>query len=149
MERWRLSKTRMWSSAFEEQICGKCKFYPVDYWRKLREILDEALNGPKFSFHLCEQCTTMKAKQPQRFGKLLQSFGEFGELRRQRKAPKLEVFYIPLEKGYRSINNCKVEQLNDFIRKVGQHMESGEVSQKNAEIILDHCYTELNKRVNA
>lgn len=124
--------------------CAHCKFYRLSALRFLEP----------WPHNLCDLCAIMRIKNPQRFGKLKQSFGDFGELRQQKRAPQLEVFYIPLrqtkqkEPVYRSVNNCTSDQLTEFIRMVGKHMEAGAIQQTNAEIVLDHCYAELNKRVN-
>jgi len=94
----------------------------------------------------------MAEKKAQRFGRLVKSFGDYGELRRQTKAPNVEVFYIlvPVTPGeaYRSVQNASLDQINDHIRKVGTHLAGGAISQENAEIVLDYCYAELNRRLN-
>lgn len=126
------------------QQCSKCQFYWLDNW-------SERYN------QLCERCNVMKIKEPQRFGRLVKSFGDYGELRKQKKAPNLEVFYIPVvDRGprenqapiLRSVNNATSEAINDHIKKVGLHLANGAIKQENAEVILDYCYAELNKRFN-
>lgn len=92
----------------------------------------------------------------QRFGKLHQNFGDFGELRKQKKAPNTEVFYFVVKvenegqtvEVYRSLQNASSEQISSHIRMVGRHLEGGAITQQNAEIILDLCYAELNRRIN-
>ncbi len=101
----------------------------------------------------------MAIKEPQRFGRLTQSFGDFGELRRQKKPPHVEVFYTPVKvppKGnesgrmpevMRSVNNCSPEQLTESIRRIGIHLEGGTISQTNAETVLDFLYAALKDKV--
>ncbi len=94
----------------------------------------------------------------QRFGKLHQQFGDFGELRKQKKAPHTEVFYFQVDvtpenspeqiKVYRSLQNASSEQISAHVRMCGRHVEGGALSQSNAEIIMDLCYAELNRRLN-
>ena len=98
-----------------------------------------------------------KAKQAQRFGKAIKSYGDFGELRRQKKAPHLEVFYTPINEvvgntvveKLRSINNCSSDQITDAIRRIGMNLTGGNITQENAEFILDLLYQELGKRVTS
>lgn len=108
----------------------------------------------------------MHDKKAQRFGRLVQSFGDFGELRQQKKAPKLEVFYIPVktqvksrlpgsgkpivetEEILRSVNNCSSEQITDFIQVVGRNLEAGNLSQDKGETVLNYLYKEIERRVN-
>jgi len=99
----------------------------------------------------------MNVDKIQRFGRLVKSFGDYGELRRQKKAPNLEVFYIPVpmtqgkgdyREALRSVKNCATEQIAEFTKKVGEHLSGGAISQENAETVLDYCYAELNRRLN-
>jgi hypothetical protein len=110
-----------------------------------------------------------RASEPQLFGREARSFGDYGQLRKQKKAPHQEVFYIPIsaaeakgkkpqppgtayglnETCLRSVNNCTGEQITEYIQKIGKHLEAGAISQENAEIVLDYAYAELNKRLNA
>ncbi len=117
--------------------------------------------GPAWAiFKLSGDMHTQDHKQ--RFGRLVQSYGDYGELRRQKKEPHKEVFYIPVILGQkysiekdensanvvlRSIQNCTSDQLTDHIRKVGKHLEAAAISQANAEYILDLLYAELGNRV--
>lgn len=109
---------------------------------------------------LCEKCNIMKTNEPSRFGRLKQDFGDFGELREQKKEPKLQVYYLPVKvvnekeiragktEILRSVNNTPSEVINNWIMKVGQNLEAGNLKREYAEIILDCCYAELNKRLN-
>jgi hypothetical protein len=104
---------------------------------------------------LCNKCHTMKIKDPQRFGRLVKSYGDFGELRKQKKEPHVEVFYIPVEafEGtilsfvLRSLNNCSGEQITKHVARVGRNLEAGNLKQDSAEFILDLCYAELHRRI--
>ncbi len=99
-------------------------------------------------------------EEKQRFGRLLKSYGDFGELRRQKKAPHTEVFYIPVKyhvlgalgasnynEDLRSIQNCTSDQITEHIRYLGKNLEAGNIQQASAELILDLLYAELGKRV--
>lgn len=102
---------------------------------------------------ICEKCNIMRIKNPSRFGKLKQGFGDFGELRQQKKEPKLEIYYLPVKENpqtevLRSVNNCPSDVINNWIMKIGQNLEAGNLKREYAEIILDFCYGELNKRLN-
>ena len=104
-----------------------------------------------------------KVKKVQLFGQPSREFGDFGQLRRQKKAPYKEVLYIPvpakelLKDGtehvggfvLRSINNAGNDQLTDHVRKVAVAMESGELASGDAEVLMDMIYAEIAIRVQS
>lgn len=100
----------------------------------------------------------MAEKQKQRFGQLTQNYGSFGELRRQKKEPHTEVLYIHVENdrkdrmsltNLQSINNTPTPMIEDYMRRVGTGLSEHALLQEHAEKILDMCYAELNKRLQA
>ena len=116
---------------------------------------------------LMEERNQVDTSRAQLFGRLARSFGDYGQLRKQKKAPNKEVFYIPVTRketkrlkngsmqvpisveSLRAVNNCSGVELTEYIKKIGTHLENGAISQENAEIILDLVYAEINKRLNA
>lgn len=95
----------------------------------------------------------LKEKAKPRFGRMSKDFGELGELRRQKKAPRTEVLYIWVNVAsqgdawlLRSINNCSNDDLTNAIRKAGELLSLHKVSQADAEQALDLMYLELGKR---
>ena len=91
----------------------------------------------------------MKQKIAQRFGKIEASFGDFGELRKQKKPPHVRVLYIPIvDQKLRSLQNAETGQIEHYIKSVGVSLAAKAISQENAEIVLDFAYQELHKRVN-
>jgi hypothetical protein len=87
-----------------------------------------------------------------RFGQCIKSYAHLGELRKQKKRPNKEVFYIWVhalnENKYvlRSIVNCTDDQLIDSIRRCGEYVESQRVNRIEGEVVLDILYTELARR---
>jgi hypothetical protein len=134
---------RLVSKGFEPLVCEHCKWYRISW---------NAFFDPDSKLFLCESCVIMKASQPQRFGKLVRSFGSYGELRRQKKPPQLEVFYLPIKspKGdvLRSVNRASAEAISEHIQMVGERLANHAIQQEAAEIVLDYCYAELNRRLN-
>jgi hypothetical protein len=90
-----------------------------------------------------------------RFGRLVREFLLFGELRRQKKSPHVEVFYIWVhseaqkKKVLRSINNCSNDQITDAIRNAGDLIERHMCDRSEGEQVLDIYYKELARRVEA
>lgn len=131
------------SVTFEWPVCPHCK------WEKTG-IFRASDSNPN-----CNKCRTMAIREPQRFGRLVKGFGDFGELRKQHKAPHTEVFYIKLwttEKGdpkevYRSVNNATPDQISKAIRDVASGLEAKSISQENAELVLDRLYAGLASKV--
>lgn len=99
------------------------------------------------------------------FGRVSAYFTEWGEMRRQKKAPHTEVLYVyclqdqkarlPGSGGtvqanelvLRSINNCSNDQLQDAIKLVALRLEQHKITQLQAETLLDLCYAEIQRRL--
>lgn len=87
-------------------------------------------------------------------GRMIKDYPDLGELRRQKKAPHLEILYIWVNAAnqgdawvLRSVNNCSNDHLTVAIRKTGELLAMHKVSQTDAEQVLDLLYAELGKRV--
>jgi hypothetical protein len=89
-----------------------------------------------------------------RFGRTVKTYPLLGELRRQKKKPHKEVFYIfvfsETERKYvlRSIVNCSNDQIVGAIRNVGEKIEGHEVARHDGEEVLDILYAELGRRAD-
>jgi hypothetical protein len=87
-----------------------------------------------------------------RFGRCVKIYKFLGELRKQKKKPNKEVFYIwiesPAEKKYvlRSVVNCTNDQLVASIRRCGEYVEAHKVNRPEGEDVLDFLYAELGRR---
>lgn len=107
----------------------------------------------------------MAHKQAQRFGRVEENFGEFGELRKQKKSPHKLVMYVyvyevpkfPIggistpnarNRVLRSLQNCTSEQITDAIKFIGEGLTQARLVQVSAEKLLDWCYAELHRRLS-
>ena len=89
------------------------------------------------------------------FGRTVETYSGWGELRKQKKSPHTEVLYVlalSTQKDerclvLRSINNCSNDQLQDAIKLCALRLQEGQITQPAAEAILDRCYAELQRRL--
>lgn len=94
-----------------------------------------------------------------RFGRIAEIYNGWGELRRQKKPPHTQVLYVWTKKYaipgpnqvqtlvLRSINNCSNDQLRESIQLAAVRLEQHQITQTEAESILDRCYAELQRRM--
>lgn len=87
----------------------------------------------------------------QRFGRVSRTFGggQYGELRKQRRAPHKEILFILVKVpnstnlALKAIQSCTGEQITDVIQRIGDGLAHFLISQADAEYLLDACYAEL------
>jgi hypothetical protein len=105
-------------------------------------------------------------KEARRFGRVKETFGDFGELREQKKAPHKEVMYVAIldttkfpiggvitpnarNRTFRAVSNATSEQIEEAIRYIAiEGLQAGKITQEQTEKLLDWCYAELHRRLS-
>jgi hypothetical protein len=88
----------------------------------------------------------------QRFGRPVQTFGSLGELRRNKRAPKSEMYYVsvlgPDGRYLRSVLNSTTLQLEEALQRINAAVKSNELLGE-AFLLIEACTAELRRRTDA